>query len=153
MVDNVIECQLDSNSAFLDEDQTLVAAARHDPEAAGKLFDKYYREIFGYIYHCTLDTHTTEDLTSNVFLSTLQHLGRYKLRQIPFRAWIFRVATNEIRMHWRRKKRFKIASLLSDEDKHSTEQSAIDNMTSAEEFRLLHKALLELTLNIRFIIL
>jgi RNA polymerase sigma-70 factor (ECF subfamily) len=153
MVDNALECQLESKSRILDEDQMLVSAARHDSEAAGRLFDKYYGEIFGYIYHCSLDTHMAEDLTSNVFLSAFRHLGRYKLRQIPFRAWLFRVATNEVRMYWRRKKRFKIVGLKIDDEEHSPQSSAIDNMTSAEEYRLLHKALLELTLKYRTVII
>jgi len=153
MVDNALECQLESNSRILDEDQMLVSAARHDSEAAGRLFDKYYGEIFGYIYHCSLDTHTAEDLTSNVFLSAFRHLGRYKLRQIPFRAWLYRIATNEVRMYWRRQKRIKIVSLQPDNNEYVAKESAGDNMVAIEEYRLLYKALLELKLKYRTIII
>jgi RNA polymerase sigma-70 factor (ECF subfamily) len=144
---------LETSGKILDEDQMLVSAARHDTEAAGRLYDKYYSQILGYIYHCTLDSPVAEDLTSNVFLAVFRHLGRYKWRQIPFRAWLFRVATNEVRMYWRRKKRFKIVGLKIDDEEHSPQSSAIDNMTSAEEYRLLHKALLELTLKYRTVII
>jgi RNA polymerase sigma-70 factor (ECF subfamily) len=153
MVNDVLECQLEPNSEILDEDQMLVSAARQDSEAAGRLFDKYYGEIFGYIYHCTLGSHAAEDLTSNVFLSAFRHLGRYKLRQIPFRAWLYSIATNEVRMHWRRKKRLKIVSLPPDKEENSTEQSASDSMAAAEEFHLLHKALLELQIKYRTVII
>ena len=153
MVDNALECQLESNSRILDEDQMLVSAARQDFEAAGRLFDKYYGEIFGYIYHCSLDTHTAEDLTSNVFLSAFRHLGRYKLRQIPFRAWLYRIATNEVRMYWRRQKRIKIVSLQPDNNEYVAKESAGDNMVAIEEYRLLYKALLELKLKYRTVII
>jgi RNA polymerase sigma-70 factor (ECF subfamily) len=153
MVDDAVEYQLESNTEILDEDQMLVSAARQDSEAAGRLFDKYYGKIFGYIYHCTLDTHAAEDLTSNVFLSAFRHLGRYKLRQIPFRAWLYRIATNEVRMHWRRQKRVKIVSLQSDNAEYVAEQSASDSMAAAEEYRLLYKALLELCLKYRTVII
>jgi RNA polymerase sigma-70 factor (ECF subfamily) len=153
MVDNAVECQLESNSRILDEDQMLVCAARHDSEAAGRLFDKYYGEILGYIYHCSLDTHEAEDLTSNVFLSAFRHLGQYKLRQIPFRAWLYRIATNEVRMYWRRQKRIKIVSLQPGNDEYVAEQSAGDSLAKAEQYRLLHKALLELTLKYRTVII
>ena len=153
MVDNALECQLESNSRILDEDQMLVSAARHDFEAAGRLFDKYYGEIFGYIYHCSLDTHTAEDLTSNVFLSAFRHLGRYKLRQIPFRAWLYRIATNEVRMHWRRRKRIKIVSLQQDNDECVAEESTYDSLAKAEQYRLVHKALLELRVKYRTVII
>ena len=153
MVDNALECQLESNSRILDEDQMLVSAARHDSEAAGRLFDKYYGEIFGYIYHCTLDTHTAEDLTSNVFLSAFRHLGRYKLRQIPFCAWLYCIATNEVRMHWRRRKRIKIVSLQRDNDECVAEESTYDSLAKAEQYRLVHKVLLELRVKYRTVII
>jgi RNA polymerase sigma-70 factor (ECF subfamily) len=153
MVDDALECQLESNSRILDEDQMLVTAARHDTNAAGRLFDKYYNEILGYIYHCTYDSTIAEDLTSNVFLAVFRHIRRYKWQQVPFRAWLFRVATNEVQMHWRRKKRFKIVRLQPDEEEHSTGQSASDSVAAAEEYRLLHKALLELRIKYRTVII
>jgi RNA polymerase sigma-70 factor (ECF subfamily) len=152
MVDDALECQLESSGRILDEDQMLVSAARQDSEAAGRLYDKYYSEILGYIYHSTLDTHAAEDLTSNVFLSAFRHLGRYKLRRVSFRSWLYRIATNEVRMHWRRQKRVKIVSLQIDE-KQSPEPSADARMAAAEEYRLLHKALLELRIKYRTVII
>ena len=153
MVDNALECQLESNSRILDEDQMLVSAARQDFEAAGRLYDKYYNKILGYIYHCTLDTHTAEDLTSNVFLSAFRHLGRYKLRQIPFCAWLYCIATNEVRMHWRRRKRIKIVSLQRDNDECVAEESTYDSLAKAEQYRLVHKVLLELRVKYRTVII
>lgn len=153
MAEDAVEYQLESNSEILDEDQILVSAARQDTEAAGRLFDKYYSEILGYIYHCTFNSTVAEDLTSNVFLAVFRHLGSYRWRQVPFRAWLFRVATNEVRMHWRRKKHVKIISLQPDNDIQVAEQSASDSMATAEEYRMLHKALLELKLKYRTVII
>lgn len=153
MTEDAVECQLESNGKMWDEDQILVSAARHDTEAAGKLFDKYYSEILGYIYHCTLDGTVAEDLTSNVFLAVFRHLGRYRWRQVPFRAWLYRIATNEVRMHWRRQKRVKIVSLQPNGDNQAVGPSADDSLASAEEYRMLHKALLELRLKYRTVII
>lgn len=153
MADDALECQLESNGEILDEDQMLVSAARQDTEAVGRLFDKYYSEILGYIYHCTLDSTVAEDLTSNVFLAAFRHLGRYRWRQIPFRAWLFRIATNEVRMHWRRQRRVKMVSLQPDADIHAAGPSAADSLEAAEEYRLLYKALLELRLKYRTVII
>jgi RNA polymerase sigma-70 factor (ECF subfamily) len=153
MVDDVLECQLESSGEILDEDQMLVSAARHDIEAAGRLYDKYYSEILGYIYHCTFDGTVAEDLTSNVFLSVFRHLGRYKWRQVPFRAWLYRIVTNEVRMHWRRQKRVKLISLQPDHDRQDASSSAEENIPVTEEYRLLYKALLELRLKYRSVII
>jgi RNA polymerase sigma-70 factor (ECF subfamily) len=153
MAENALECPLRSRIDAMDEDQMLVAAARHDTEAAGMLYDKYYSEIVGYIYHCTFDGTIAEDLTSNVFLAVFRHLGRYQWRPVSFRAWLYRVATNEVRMHWRRQKRIKIVSLQRDDDENIAGPSASDSMAAAEEYRLLHKALLELRLKYRTVII
>jgi len=151
MVDDAIECQLEPSGEILDEDQMLVSAARHDTEAAGRLYDKYYSQILGYIYHCTLESTVAEDLTSNVFLAVFRHLGRYRWRQILFRAWLFRVATNEVRMYWRRKKRIKTISIQSDDEYISS--TAADSIESAEKYSLLYKALLELQIKYRTVII
>ena len=31
-------------------------------------------------------------------------LPKYEARGVPFRAWLFRIAFNELRMHWRKRK-------------------------------------------------
>ena len=153
MADDAVECQLESNSEMWDEDQILVSAARQDTEAAGRLFDKYYSEILGYIYHCSFDGTVAEDLTSNVFLSAFRHLGRYKWRQVPFQAWLYRIATNEVRMHWRRQKRINAVSLQPDDDEYAAGPSAGDSLEAAEEYRLLYRALLELRMKYRTVII
>ncbi len=153
MAEDALECDLQTTHDIVDEDRILVAAAREDTEAAGRLFDKYYSEVLSYIHHCTFDTTVTEDLTSNVFLAAFRHLGRYRWRQIPFRAWLFRIATNEVRMHWRRQRRVKIVSLEPAGDIHAAGRSAADSLETAEEYRLVHKALLELRLKYRTVII
>jgi RNA polymerase sigma-70 factor (ECF subfamily) len=153
MANDALECQLESNGKILDEDQMLVSAAQYDTEAAGRLYDKYYSEILGYMYHCTFDSTIAEDLTSNVFLAVFRHLGRYRWRQVPFRAWLYRIAINEVRMHWRRKKRNKTISLQMDNEEHSSAPSADDSMAASEEYQLVHKALLELRVKYRTVII
>jgi len=153
MAEDAVECQLGTQGEVLDEDQMLVSAARQDSEAAGRLFDKYYSQILGYIYHCTLDGTVAEDLTSNVFLAVFQHLGRYKWRQAPFRAWLYRIAINEVRMHWRRKKRNKTISFQIDNEEYSSASSTDDSMAASEEYQLVHKALLELRIKYRTVII
>ena len=84
MAEEALECGLRPSTNIIDEDEMLISAAREDSEAMGRLYDKYYSEIVGYIYQCTFDSTVTEDLTSNVFLAALRHIGRYKWRRITF---------------------------------------------------------------------
>jgi RNA polymerase sigma-70 factor (ECF subfamily) len=149
MADNALECTLGSQIGSIDEDRMLIAAAHHDTDAAGRLFDKYYSEVLGYIHHCTFNSAVAEDLTSNVFLAVFRHLGRFRWRQASFRAWLYRIATNEVRMYWRRQKRVRMVSLQAEVNISFAGPPASDNMAAVEEYRLLHKAMLELRLKYR----
>lgn len=149
MADGIVESGVDARVEIVDDDERLVVAAQRDPQAAGRLYDKYYREIFGYIYHSTLDRTATEDLTSNVFLAAFGHLGRYRWQRVPFRAWLYRIAANELGMYYRRRRREKKIDLTGDE---SMDSPASEGPAIAEEFRLLHAALLELRVKYRTVI-
>ena len=161
MTEEALDCGLRSATDIIDEDEMLVSSAREDSEAMGKLYDKYYSKIVGYIYHCTFDSTVTEDLTSNVFLAALKHIGRYKWRRIPFSAWLYRIATNEVRMYWRRQKRSKAISLQTDSgsqqeqnrELESDNPSAGDRIAAQEEYCLLHRALLKLRIKYRTVII
>ena len=82
----------------------LVERARSDPRAFGALYEIHYERILNYIYRRTLNVALAEELTSNTFFKALRHLPRYR-RRTPFQAWLYRIATNEIKMHWRTEKR------------------------------------------------
>ena len=133
------------SSGLVDEDRVLVSAARTESEAAGRLFDKYYEDIFRYIYHCTLDHGVTEDLTSNVFFCAFRRLGFFQWRRIPFRAWLYRIATNEVRMHYRKQKRALALSVRQADAACPNAASAPDTAAEAvDDYRLLHRALAKL---------
>jgi RNA polymerase sigma-70 factor (ECF subfamily) len=82
------------------DEAALVQRAARDPEAFGLLYEAHYTAILSYLYRRTLDVNAAEELTSNTFFKALRALPRYRHR-MPFRAWLYRIATNEVRMRWR----------------------------------------------------
>ena len=82
------------------DEAELVQRAAGDPEAFGLLYEAHYAAILNYLYRRTLDVNAAEELTSNTFFKALRALSRYHHR-MPFRAWLYRIATNEVRMRWR----------------------------------------------------
>jgi hypothetical protein len=46
MIESALTAPLGIAAEQLEEDRVLVAAARKDSAAAGRLFDKYYSEVF-----------------------------------------------------------------------------------------------------------
>ncbi len=161
MADEAIECRLDSRAQIVDEDRALVCAARDDTEAAGRLYDRHYGAIRDYIYHCTLDRTATDDLTSNVFLAAFRHLRRFQWRQVPFRTWLYRIATNEVRMYYRGQKRAATVTRQTEGDAgqerlgrlEATGPSAGDHLAATEEYCLLHEALVQLKSKYRTVII
>ena len=151
-MDETMGCNLktQSQSKDIDEDEQLVAAAKDGPESFGKLYDKYYLQIFRYIYHRTLDVQLTEDLTSNTFFAALRHIGRFKWRRIPFGAWLYRTATNEVNMHFRNKRLPTISLDAPDEKERlicsleAANTDAEERLVRLEEYGTLHKAVLTL---------
>ncbi len=141
MADEVIECGLDSPAGMADEDRTLVAAACDDTDAAGRLYDRHYDAIRDYIYHSTFDRAVTDDLTSNVFLAAFRHLRRFAWQRIPFRAWLYRIASNEVRMHYRRQKRAAAARRRYNGTGSEAAPPASDRPAAGEELRMLYEAL------------
>jgi RNA polymerase sigma-70 factor (ECF subfamily) len=100
-----------------DEEAELVQRAKHDPVAFGALYGAHYESILNYLYRRTLSVALAEELTSNTFFKALRGLPAFHPRpSIPFRAWLYRIATNEARMHWRGRKGRGQTLPLSDED-------------------------------------
>jgi len=89
------------------EEKEIIQRAKRDPQAFGLLFDKYYQPIFGYILRRTANVALAQDLTSQTFLKALKKLKRFKWRNVPFSAWLFRIATNEVNAFYRYQKRHK----------------------------------------------
>jgi RNA polymerase sigma-70 factor, ECF subfamily len=87
-----------------EQEEAAIRAAQADPERFGPLYDLYFTTIFRFIHRRTSRRELTADLTQQTFLKALLALGKYQPRGLPFRAWLFRIALNELRMHWRKRK-------------------------------------------------
>ena len=95
----------------LQADARLVERALREPDAFGLLYERFYPMILNYAFRRTLDITAAEELTSNTFFKALRALPKYRPGTQPLRAWLYRIATNELRMHWRWRRRHPAVSL------------------------------------------
>ena len=65
-----------------------------------RMLDVYGPRVHEYLRGLTQDEHTAEDLTQEVFLRVHQALPGYDPSRDP-RPWIFTIAKNKLRDHWR----------------------------------------------------
>ena len=88
----------------LEDERAVVDQARTgDVSAQGAIFDCYWPKIVRYTYaHCG-NQQDAEDLASEVFLKMVEAIGRFEWREnVPFTAWLFRIARNQMVSHYRR---------------------------------------------------
>jgi len=83
------------------EDQILDRAINGDEEAFSILYQSNIKKIYSYIYYRTGNTYEAEDLTARVFQRALKHITRYKKTNVPFSAWLYRIAHNLV-ANWHR---------------------------------------------------
>lgn len=88
----------------LDSDDALAERVSSDRGAFAVLYDRYYGPILNYAFRCTLNAATAEELTGTTFLKALQAIAAYQPSP-SLKAWLYQIATNEIRMHFRSRRR------------------------------------------------
>jgi len=83
----------------VDDDGSLVARAvarakLGDPEGLHFLYVRFAPDVQRYIASIVHDHHEAEDITQNVFAKLIDGIQKYEQREVPFAAWILRVARN-----------------------------------------------------------
>lgn len=76
------------------DDDLLVAAARHDPEAFGHLYRRHLPAVYRYLAARAASPEEAADLTQQVFLRAFQALPSYREGRGGFASWLFRIARN-----------------------------------------------------------
>ena len=99
------------NDIDLDLEMQQVEAAKLNPAQFDVLYEKYYRSIFVFIYRRTGNEDVSADITSQVFLKALLNIKKYVFKGVPFSAWLFRIAFNEINMYFRKSNTHRVISL------------------------------------------
>lgn len=95
------------------DEQQLVEAARKNPRRFGLLYERYYEQMFLFVYKRVGDQEMSADLTSQLFLKAMTHLPKYQFRGVPFSAWLYRIAINEVNQYFRQSKKQRHVSLDS----------------------------------------
>ena len=88
-----------------DEESLVRRAQQLDQEAFAQLYEQYFDKIYRYVTLRIGNETEAEDMTQQVFLNALQSISSFRWKGIPFSAWLFRIAHNQVVDYWRKKKR------------------------------------------------
>lgn len=88
----------------LANEQVMVEAAKKDPERFAPLYNRYYEQIFRFIYQRLDDKEQAFDATQQTFMKAINNLPKYEFRGVPFASWLYRIASSEINNMFRAEK-------------------------------------------------
>ena len=122
-------------AAQIQEEYLLVKAAQQNPRRFSVLYERYYQQIFLFIYKRVDEEEQTADVTSQVFLKAMMSLEKYKFKGVPFSAWLYRIAINEVNQFFRESKNRRTISvesaalpLLMEEVEEPSNEAAVTRM-------------------------
>jgi RNA polymerase sigma-70 factor (ECF subfamily) len=88
-----------------DEQSLVRRAQQQDQEAFADLYEAYFDKIYRYVVIKIGDRTEAEDMTQQIFLKALKSLSSYKWKNVPFSAWLYRIAHNQVVDHFRKSSR------------------------------------------------
>ena len=86
------------------DEQQLIEAAKREPDALSVLYRRHYPTIFRFVSRRVSTTNDVHDIVSDVFLTMVRMLPRFRWTGAPLQAWLFRIATSQIN-RWVRKRK------------------------------------------------
>lgn len=108
-----------------DERALVERAQQGDAEALSELYERYLPRVYRFVAARLRRAEDVEDVTEEVFLKVIDNLGRYRWRGLPFGAWIFRIARNEVVTFIRRQKLREHTDPLDDRIRDSESGQAV----------------------------
>jgi RNA polymerase sigma-70 factor (ECF subfamily) len=79
----------------------LIAAARHNPQMFGDLYQLYVQPVYRYLYSRLGSAAEAEDVTAQTFLAALERFPKYR-HEGYFAGWLFSIAHHKALDHYRK---------------------------------------------------
>ncbi|MFC1937702.1 sigma-70 family RNA polymerase sigma factor [Chloroflexota bacterium] len=114
------------------QDEGLVRRAqKRDPEALTQIYEQYFDRIYRYIALKIGNRTEAEDMTQQVFLNAIKSISSFKWKGVPFSAWLFRIAHNQVVDYLRKKTKHGTVPLIeplaeSDDDPQQMAEQQLD---------------------------
>lgn len=111
-----------------DEQAVVEAAKEGSSDALTTLYEFYFPRVYRYVAARLGGGEDAEDVTEEIFLKIIDNIGTFSFRGLPFGAWVFRIARNEVVSHVRRQ-RYRSATTQLNE---SIRDDTFDHVASVE---------------------
>jgi RNA polymerase sigma-70 factor, ECF subfamily len=98
--------------------RAIARAKEGDASALHFLYLRYADDVHRYVKSIVRDPHEAEDITQSVFAKLLTKVQRYEQREVPFSAWILRVARNAALDHLRSRRQIPVEDVRASDAGH-----------------------------------
>lgn len=78
-------------------------AKKGDTMALSALYESNFMSVYRYAFAKVGNKHDAEDITGNTFLRMVDNIQSFTWKEVPFRAWLIRIAHNLAMDHFRKK--------------------------------------------------
>jgi RNA polymerase sigma-70 factor, ECF subfamily len=114
------------------ERRAIRAAQAGDWDALDYLYSRYADDVLRFVQSIVRNRHDAEDVTQAVFIKLMRAIQKYEEREVPFAAWILRVARNAALDHLRSKRQIPVEEVwISDNGEQQTSFEYLDALKGA----------------------
>jgi RNA polymerase sigma-70 factor (ECF subfamily) len=101
----------------IDEELSLIKQAQSgNRDSLARLWDAITPKLYGYLVNTLKNKELADDCLQEAWLKAVTHLNQFKPRGVRFSAWVFAIARNVCREHWRKNKQAASVSELQKDD-------------------------------------
>jgi RNA polymerase sigma-70 factor (ECF subfamily) len=111
--------------------EAVAHAKEGDMNALQFLYIRFADDVCAYVRSIVRDPHTAEDITQVVFTKLMKAIHKYERRDVPFAAWIIRVARNVALDHIRASRQIPLAEVRTSDE--GTEQVGFERALCLRE--------------------
>jgi RNA polymerase sigma-70 factor, ECF subfamily len=111
--------------------EAVAHAKEGDMSALHFLYVRFADDVCAYVRSIVRDPHTAEDITQMVFTKLMKAIHKYQRRDVPFAAWIIRVARNVALDHIRASRQIPLAEVRTSDE--GNEQVGFERAHSLRE--------------------
>ncbi|MEQ9425570.1 MAG: sigma-70 family RNA polymerase sigma factor [Cyclobacteriaceae bacterium] len=129
----------------ISEEYEIIEQAKEDLKYFKPIYEHYYPDIFRFIFKRMQNENLTADITSEVFLKATVNLKKYEFRKVPFSAWLYRIAINEVNQYYRKHKKIQTCTVDEGQVTELIDDLKTDKIDLEKEIEKLEVAMAKLS--------
>ena len=114
---------------------SYIQKSKEDKKYFGFLYEKYFQQIFVFIFKKVQNEDLSGDICSKTFIKAMMNIDKYEDRGSPFSSWLYRIASNEVNLFFRAQK--KEVTVQINENQVTTLAQEIDLGNNEENLHLI----------------